>query len=123
MASLREDYLSQVQRDFLSRIASRGKEPAPLANLHCDAWRGHALGPHSAQAPVRAWVGSRPVVLRKAPDRLGQGVAWPGLSQSKTGDSTPSTLCSFGLVVVYCSSTRFSGNTIGLAPKAASAAS
>lgn len=31
--------------------------------------------------------------------------------QSKTGVSTPSTLCSFGLVVVYCSRMRFSGKT------------
>jgi len=30
-------------------------------------------------------------------------------SQSKTGVSTPSTLCSFGLVVVYCRWMRFSG--------------
>jgi hypothetical protein len=39
------------------------------------------------------------------------------------GVSTPSTLCSLGLVVVYCSSTRFSGKTMGEAAKAASAAS
>jgi hypothetical protein len=41
--------------------------------------------------------------------------------QSKTGDSTPSTLCSFGLVVVYCRNTFFSGKMMGMAPKAASA--
>jgi len=43
--------------------------------------------------------------------------------QSNTGVSTPSTLCSFGLVVVYCRWMRLSGNTCGAAPKAASAAS
>ena len=79
-ASLREDYLNQVQRDFLSRRrALRGANTPSEAEILAD--------------------------------------------QSKTGVSTPSTLCSFGLVVVYCSSTRFSGKTIGLAPKAASAAS
>ncbi len=31
------------------------------------------------------------------------------LLQSNTGESTPSTLCSFGLVVVYCRWTRLSG--------------
>ena len=67
-ASLREAYLSQVQRDFLSRP--------------------RALVAHRANTPSERSV-----------------------YQSKTGDSTPSTLCSFGLVVVYCSSTRFSGNT------------
>ena len=34
---------------------------------------------------------------------------WRPLSQSKTGVSTPSTLCSFGLVVVYCRWMRLSG--------------
>jgi len=41
--------------------------------------------------------------------------------QSNTGVSTPSTLCSFGLVVVYCRWIFFSGKMMGAAPKAASA--
>ena len=40
---------------------------------------------------------------------------------SKVGVSTPSTLCSFGLVVVYCKKTFFSGKTYLEAPKAARA--
>ena len=38
-----------------------------------------------------------------------------------TGVSTPSTLCSFGLVVVYCRWIFLSGKMKGAAPKAASA--
>ena len=34
-ASLREDYLNQVQRDFLSQIASKS-DVAPLAETPCD---------------------------------------------------------------------------------------
>ena len=41
--------------------------------------------------------------------------------QSKTGDSTPSTLCSFGLVVVYCRWIFLSGKIMGAAPNAARA--
>lgn len=41
--------------------------------------------------------------------------------QSNTGDSTPSTLCSLGLVVVYCRCTFLSGLMKGMAPKAARA--
>ena len=42
--------------------------------------------------------------------------------QSKIGVSTPSTLCSFGLVVVYCRwILPFSGKMMGAAAKAASA--
>ncbi len=41
--------------------------------------------------------------------------------QSNTGDSTPSTLCSLGLVVVYCRWIFFSGKISGAAAKAASA--
>ena len=44
-------------------------------------------------------------------------------AQSKTGVSTPSTLCSFGLVVVYCRWMRLSGKMYGAAANAASAAS
>ena len=41
--------------------------------------------------------------------------------QSNTGLSTPSTLCSLGLVVVYCKNTFLSGEMMGMAPKAARA--
>ena len=44
-------------------------------------------------------------------------------AQSNTGVSTPSTLCSFGLVVVYCRWIFFSGKMKGAAPNAARAAS
>ena len=48
---------------------------------------------------------------------------WPSTGQSNTGDSTPSTLCSFGEVVVYCMWIFLSGKMYGAAPNAASAAS
>lgn len=43
--------------------------------------------------------------------------------QSKTGVSTPRTLCSLGDVVVYCMWIFFSGKIYGAAPNAARAAS
>ncbi len=46
---------------------------------------------------------------------------WILATQSNTGDSTPKTLCSLGLVVVYCKNTFFSGAMMGMAPKAAKA--
>ena len=76
-ASLREDYLNQVQRDFLSRRRCRSANtPSEVA---------------------RTWHGPELIM--------------PCRRQSKTGDSTPSTLCSLVLVVVYCSWTRLSGKT------------
>ena len=71
LASLREDYLSQVQRDFLSRSAMTSRPNTP-----------------SECAPVEA--GARTEVYGK-----------PG--------ATPSSLCSFALVVVYCSGCARSG--------------
>ncbi len=94
-ASLREDYLNQVQRDFLSRGLGRNTPS------------GCALA------------STRNCRRKKA---LRRGLVLIGVSaQSKTGLSTPSTLCSLGLVVVYCRNTFFSGKMMGMAPKAASA--
>ena len=107
-ASLREDYLNQVQRDFLSRGSHEGHSNTPsertgpkrtmpnkmialVAGTLPDSRARKAFGPHKAG--------------RSGPKRAEEG--WR--AQSKTGVSTPSTLCSLGLVVVYCSSTRFSG--------------
>ncbi len=67
-ASLREDYLNQVQRDFLSRRLLQGTNTP-------SGW------PHTLRPGVSLCEGLSP--------------------QSNTGDSTPSTLCSLGLVVVY----------------------
>ena len=55
--------------------------------------------------------------------RASAGAQWvlTGSAQSNTGDSTPSTLCSLGLVVVYCRNTFLSGKMMGMAPKAARA--
>ena len=98
-ASLREDYLSQVQRDFLSRRL-RGNTPSECALASTDEIVSDEKSPLAAGL----W-------------GFGAGAA----NQSKTGVSTPSTLCSLGLVVVYCRNTFFSGKMMGMAPKAASA--
>ena len=78
-ASLREDYLNQVRRDFLSRGLSAA---TPLAD---------------------ALFSNANVILVHPP--------------------TPSRRWSFGLVVVYCSSVRCSGNRRAAAAKAARVAS
>ena len=109
-ASLREDYLNQVQRDFLSRhrLFGRANTPSEYVAASRDAQHYSDKARPKRQGPART----------RAP-----AVVAPAGVQSNTGDSTPSTLCSLGLVVVYCSRMRFSGKTYGAAPKAASAAS
>jgi hypothetical protein len=90
--------LKQVQRDFLSQ-SFRRRTSTPS---ECDTSQG---------------------VATELSNKKGEGPRPAHLHQSNTGVSTPSTLCSFGLVVVYWRWMRLSGKMIGAAPKAASAAS
>lgn len=100
-ASLREDYLSQVQRDCLSR--------AQHATQHPQRKRQKRSNPdfRAKKKPAKGGL----IRIHQILDR----------GQSNTGLSTPSTLCSLGLVVVYCKCTFLSGKIKGMAPKAASA--
>jgi hypothetical protein len=90
--------------------ARRVAAGSPSARRLQRCWRNHLTGTPSvsgAKNKAHAW---RAVLFA----RRSKG-------QSNTGDSTPNTLCSLGLVVVYWRNTFLSGEMMGMAPKAASA--
>ena len=95
-ASLREDYLIQVQRDCLSQ-ANRPSTPSEVPRACTRNAADYARSADRSQTKARVGGPSKLCCARS--------------DQSNTGDSTPSTLCSLGLVVVYCSGMRLSGNT------------
>ncbi len=99
-ASLREDYLNQVQRDFLSR-AMRTHDAAPI-----NTPSGHAA--RETRRELALCRDGRPA---------------PVHSSALCGEATPSSRCSFGLVVVYCNGCARSGKTTLAAANAASVAS
>ena len=96
-ASLREDYLNQVQRDFLSRrhLAAASTPPAKGARLHR---RRSALWPHG-RCP---WPGVVVRALRTASDHYPQGLVLhcgknPGPRMPSIGsdlDLCENTICS-----------------------------
>jgi hypothetical protein len=94
-ASLREDYLNQVQRDFLSRCRLHQPTTTPLAI----APEGAILIVVERRQPF--WPLASGTMQKKSPHEAGLSAKLQQGRQSNTGDSTPSTLCSFGLVVVY----------------------
>ena len=130
-------------------VASRGERRARAKTCEMPSWfhgrwqvgerRAAETRPVSACFPARGLPQSgskglsqsnadhsRPTPLANAPRAAKHGARADYRQQprqSKTGVSTPSTLCSFGLVVVYCSWMRLSGKTSCAAAKAASAAS
>lgn len=103
-------FASEVVAETLVRLET-GQRWAfpPFAALPCSTAR-----PHYSQLFKLCKQKNRPeaIFLRR-----------PSTVQSNTGDSTPSTLCSFGEVVVYCMWIFLSGKMYGAAPNAASAAS